>query len=114
MNRQQTPMTSWRKLFGIALAVISICPGAGKAFAETSTFQSGESATTLIELFTSEGCSSCPPADKWLSKFRSNPDLWSRVVPVAFHVDYWNNLGWMDRFSRPEFTERQRGYGAAW
>jgi hypothetical protein len=115
MNRQQAAMViSWRQLFGVALTIISMPLSLRQAFAETSTFQSGESATTLIELFTSEGCSSCPPADKWLSKLKNNPDLWSRVVPVAFHVDYWNNLGWMDRFSRPEFTERQRGYGAAW
>ena len=99
-------------LLGLALALIWL--GARHVSAETLTFQSTESATTLIELFTSEGCSSCPPADKWLSKFKNNPDLWSHVVPVAFHVDYWNNLGWRDRFSRPEFTERQRGYGAAW
>jgi hypothetical protein len=79
-----------------------------------TTFESGEMQTTLIELFTSEGCSSCPPAEAWLSKLKDNPDLWKRVVPVAFHVDYWNRLGWPDRFSRPEFTDRQRRYAAAW
>ena len=79
-----------------------------------TTFESGETQTTLIELFTSEGCSSCPPADAWLSKLKDNPDLWKRVVPVAFHVDYWNRLGWPDRFSRPEFTDRQHRYAAAW
>ena len=79
-----------------------------------TVFESSQSQVTLLELFTSEGCSSCPPAEAWLNKFKSNPELWSRVVPVAFHVDYWNNLGWHDRFSRPEFTERQRRYAAAW
>jgi hypothetical protein len=68
----------------------------------------------LIELFTSEGCSSCPPAEKWMSALKANPDLWKKVVPIAFHVDYWDHLGWRDRFSKLQFTERQRRYAAAW
>lgn len=64
----------------------------------------------LIELYTSEGCSSCPPADRWLSGFKDHPELWVQLVPVAFHVDYWNYIGWKDRFSRPEYSERQRRY----
>jgi hypothetical protein len=100
------------------LSVLAIC-AVGLAELPASpmpatTFESGETQTTLIELFTSEGCSSCPPADAWLSKLKNNPDLWKRVVPVAFHVDYWNRLGWPDRFSRPEFTDRQRRYAAGW
>ena len=88
---------------------------AGYIFATDSvTFQSGETQTSLIELFTSEGCSSCPPAEKWMSALKTNPDLWKKVVPIAFHVDYWNHLGWRDRFSKPQFTERQRRYAAAW
>ncbi|MGH7982116.1 MAG: DUF1223 domain-containing protein [Candidatus Udaeobacter sp.] len=79
-----------------------------------TTFESSETQTSLIELFTSEGCSSCPPAEKWLSAFKSNPDLWKKTVPVAFHVDYWNHLGWRDRFSKPEFTSRQQRYAAGW
>src|SRR5690242_17613339 len=100
------------------LSVLAIC-AVGLAELPASpmpatTFESGETQTTLIELFTSEGCSSCPPADAWLSKLKNNPDLWKRVVPVAFHVDYWNRLGWPDRFSRSEFTDRQRRYATAW
>lgn len=49
--------------------------------------------TTLLELYTSEGCSSCPPADRWLSTLKDDPRLWKEVVPIAFHVDYWNYLG---------------------
>jgi hypothetical protein len=79
-----------------------------------TTFQSGETQTSLIELFTSEGCSSCPPAEKWMSALKTNPDLWKKVVPIAFHVDYWDHLGWRDRFSKPQFTERQRRYAAGW
>src|SRR5213592_2697372 len=79
-----------------------------------TTFESGKTQTSLIELFTSEGCSSCPPAEKWMSALKTNPDLWKKVVPIAFHVDYWDHLGWRDRFSKPQFTERQRRYAAAW
>jgi hypothetical protein len=65
---------------------------------------------SLLELYTSEGCSSCPPADKYLSELKSHPDLWNSFIPVAFHVDYWNYIGWTDRFSSPEYSARQRRY----
>jgi hypothetical protein len=79
-----------------------------------TVFESGDTQSTLVELFTSEGCSSCPPAEKWLSGLKSNHDLWKKIVPVAFHVDYWDRLGWRDRFAKPEFTSRQQRYAAAW
>lgn len=60
--------------------------------------------THLIELYTSEGCSSCPPADAWLRTVHAGVD----VVPLEFHVDYWDSLGWQDRFADPRFTQRQR------
>src|SRR2546423_2933711 len=87
--------------------------GATAAFAETR-FQSGAQQAALIELYTSEGCSSCPPAEDWLSRLKEQPGLWKKFVPVAFHVDYWNYLGWRDRFSLWQFTERQRRYAAKW
>lgn len=65
---------------------------------------------TLLELYTSEGCSSCPPADRWLSRLKTDKRLWQEIVPVAFHVDYWNQLGWTDRFSNPRYSQRQRDY----
>jgi hypothetical protein len=71
-------------------------------------FTSTAAQTQLIELYTSEGCSSCPPADQWLSRFTSEPDLWQRVIPVAFHVDYWDYIGWPDRFASPVYAQRQR------
>jgi len=77
-------------------------------------FESGETQNSLVELFTSEGCSSCPPAEKWLSALKSSSDLWKKTVPAAFHVDYWDHLGWRDRFAKPEFTSRQQHYAAAW
>jgi hypothetical protein len=79
-----------------------------------TVFESGDTQNSLVELFTSEGCSSCPPAEKWLSALKSSQDLWTKIVPVAFHVDYWDRLGWRDRFAKPEFTSRQQRYAAAW
>jgi len=84
------------------------------AAVEPFKFESGQAPATLIELYTSEGCSSCPPAEKWFSKFKTDPGLWKTIVPAAFHVDYWDHLGWSDRFAKAEFTERQRHYGSAW
>src|SRR6266566_907051 len=79
-----------------------------------TTFESGETAATVIELFTSEGCSSCPKADAWMSQLKSSRDVWKNIVPAAFHVDYWDGLGWPDRFAKPEFTQRQRRYAFSW
>jgi hypothetical protein len=84
------------------------------AFAGSVTFESRETPTTLLELFSSEGCSSCPPAETWVSELKNAPGLWKDVVPVVFHVDYWDGLGWPDRFASQEFTTRQRLYAAAW
>jgi len=83
------------------------------ARAET-IFHAGPGKVSLIELYTSEGCSSCPPAEGWLSKLKNEPRLWKVFVPLAFHVDYWDHLGWRDRFAKPEFTSRQQRYAAAW
>lgn len=78
------------------------------------SWTTGESQVHLVELFSSEGCSSCPPADRWLSGLRTQPSLWKEFVPVEFHVDYWNRLGWVDRFSREAFTARQSRYSSEW
>jgi hypothetical protein len=77
-------------------------------------FESGSQRTHLIELFTSEGCSSCPPAEAWLSKLKAEPRLWKDFVPLAFHVDYWDRLGWRDPFAAKEWTARQYQYSADW
>lgn len=77
-------------------------------------FQSSQRQVSLLELYTSEGCSSCPPAEAWLSKLKNSQGLWDEFVPVAFHVDYWDNLGWKDRFSDEQYTERQKSYAQLW
>jgi hypothetical protein len=66
----------------------------------------------VLELFTSQGCSSCPPADRLLAKLAAG-DQARPLAPLSFHVDYWNELGWPDPFSLPAWTERQRGYAAS-
>lgn len=58
---------------------------------------------TVVELYTSEGCSSCPPADRWLNSLKDRSD----VIPLAFHVDYWDSASWKDRFSQAAFTQQQ-------
>ncbi|MEP7298601.1 MAG: DUF1223 domain-containing protein [Burkholderiales bacterium] len=69
----------------------------------TCTARSPATVTPVVELYTSEGCSSCPPADQWLSRLKAD----APVVALAFHVDYWDRLGWKDRFASPAFTQRQ-------
>jgi hypothetical protein len=74
---------------------------------------SGTQQVTLLELYTSQGCSSCPVAERWLNEFIDDDDLWGAVVPVAFHVDYWDYIGWKDTYASPEYGERQRDYARA-
>lgn len=72
--------------------------------ADRCSARSGTSIVPLVELYTSEGCSSCPPADRWLSKTIGGVEAnW-----LAFHVDYWDDIGWPDRFASPQYTQRQR------
>jgi len=83
--------------------------GATMSFAEQPLGSSACSARSaglvapVVELYTSEGCNSCPPADRWLSRLVPQAD----VVALAFHVDYWDRLGWKDRFASPVYTQRQ-------
>ena len=86
---------------GLFLALTAATPALAKDYVSQST------ATDVIELYTSEGCSSCPPADEWLNDLTEHPALFQQVIPLAFHVDYWNWLGWQDPFSQQAFTQRQ-------
>lgn len=78
--------------------------------AENPTYENTEFKTNLIELYSSEGCSSCPPAERWMAKLKNHKKLWVNFVPLEFHVDYWNYLGWLDKFSHKQFTNRQKKY----
>jgi hypothetical protein len=69
---------------------------------------SGARTAALVELYTSEGCSSCPPADRWLSGLAERGYAPSRVVPLSLHVDYWDYIGWKDPYGKREFSLRQR------
>jgi hypothetical protein len=106
-------MTKFSALL-VALLFGALSGSAAPAHDGAVTFASGAPRAALLELYTSEGCSSCPPAEAWLSRLEDDPRLWREVVPVAFHVDYWDNLGWKDPFASPAFTARQRGYAARW
>lgn len=87
------------------LAAVAAAQAAAPASCEA---RSGARVPTVVELYTSEGCSSCPPADRWLSTLKAGPE----VIPLAFHVDYWDQLGWPDRLAQPAFSARQRDWQA--
>lgn len=93
-----------RLLLGLVVAAL-VTPLAGHAEGACRA-ESGAKVVPLVELYTSEGCSSCPAADRWLST-HFPPDARADAVALAFHVDYWDRLGWRDRFAMPAFTERQ-------
>lgn len=97
----------------LAFAAMALLAASGGSVAQPTTcsVQSAATVTPVLELYTSEGCSSCPPADKWLSTFKNKPP--AGAVIQAFHVGYWDYIGWVDRFAAPAYTSRQRQI-AAW
>jgi hypothetical protein len=95
----------------IAIGILGILATQAQA---DQQFSNGPARAALIELFTSEGCSTCPPADKWLRTLRSKPGLWKEFVPVEFHVNFWDTRGWKDRFSTPATTQREYDYANLW
>jgi hypothetical protein len=92
-----TPLVAW------------MAAGGTRAAGVACRADAGSTPVRVVELYTSEGCSSCPPADRWLSALKGR----AGVVALAFHVDYWDGLGWPDRFASREFTARQRALAAA-
>ncbi len=91
----------------IAACALLACASSAFAQANQCSVSSGPSITPVIELYTSEGCSSCPPADKWASSLKGKG-----AVVQAFHVGYWDYIGWVDRFAAPAYTNRQRDVAA--
>jgi hypothetical protein len=95
-------MDTYRSLLlALCLASFGVQGGQCKATSPQST-------TALVELYTSEGCDSCPPADRWLSSLGTKGYAPERVVPIALHVDYWDYIGWKDPYAREAFSARQR------
>lgn len=93
---------------GIACAFLMVVTGSANASLQcgaASGHSSANALVPLVELYTSEGCDSCPPADRWLSS--TFPPGTADASVLAFHVDYWDRLGWKDRFASPDYTARQ-------
>jgi hypothetical protein len=86
----------------VLVCLVNLLLAAGAASA-------AEKAGVVVELYTSQGCSSCPPADAYLGELAQRPD----IVALAFHVDYWDHLGWRDPYARPGNSKRQRSYVTA-
>ena len=98
-------MNSRKFAFGM-LAAVSSAVLPSSVFAACDA-RSGPKTAALVELYTSEGCSSCPPADQQLSRLRQALDPAAEVVPLALHVDYWDYIGWKDAYAQGAFSERQ-------
>ena len=96
----------------LILIALSILLSMKNVIAEPVTISSTEEQAYFLELYTSQGCSSCPPAEKWISEFTEHEKLWKNIIPLNFHVDYWDYLGWKDPFASPVFGQRQRSYAA--
>ena len=107
MTRSRLPfsgvVSAPRRALSFAVAGLAVLGQGAVRAAESCHAASARTVVPVVELYTSEGCNSCPPADRWLSKLKAEPG----VVALAFHVDYWDRLGWKDRFASAAFTERQ-------
>ena len=107
-RRVSGPMRA--SLWMSAVAAVLVLAAVSAADSEASTAVEVKPATVL-EIYTSQGCYSCPPADRLLARLGEEASAHGRMlVPLAFHVDYWNYIGWTDPFSSQNWTERQRGY----
>ena len=91
---------------GLPLALIA---SAFPAYADSILPDTASQGPVVIELYTSQGCVSCPPADEYMAELVKDP----RLLPLALHVDYWDYIGWQDHFAKPEYTERQKSYAKA-
>jgi hypothetical protein len=110
-------MKTWIPLLTLSLAALAAATvssgGAAPAPGSAPRSAPRSDGPVVVELFTSQGCSSCPPADRLLSRLSEDPALAGRVVPLSFHVDYWNYIGWQDPFSSERWSDRQKRYARA-
>jgi len=97
----------------LIVPLLLLVTGTNLTASPLTSFTSRVEQVPVLELYTSQGCSSCPPADAWLARLLERPGLWDAFIPMAFHVDYWNSLGWRDQFSSPRHSRRQRDYHQA-
>jgi hypothetical protein len=95
-----------RHVYTLSIAFLLLAISSAQA--QTISIKSGPFQTPVLELYTSEGCSSCPPADRWLREVIKLPTQELDVLTLAFHVDYWDYIGWKDSFASPQYTNRQR------
>ncbi|HEY0514358.1 MAG TPA: DUF1223 domain-containing protein [Thermoanaerobaculia bacterium] len=94
----------------LALSLAFLAPRGGAGEPGRSPQPAPADRTAVVELFTSQGCSSCPPADRLLSKLAQDARYQGKVIPLSFHVDYWNSIGWQDPFSSARWSDRQKAY----
>jgi len=107
------------KLFLISLPIVALgafafamARGASGEISAKAPGHGAPGSVAVVELFTSQGCSSCPPADRLLSQLAEDPHYRGKVIPLSFHVDYWNYVGWQDPFSSKLWSERQKLYAS--
>ncbi len=96
------------RIFVLCLFSLSGLVVADEPSVKSVEFSSGPIQKTVLELYTSEGCHSCPRADRFISNFATTDDPFKDIIPLAFHVDYWDYIGWEDRFANPKYSMRQR------
>jgi hypothetical protein len=103
-----------RSVLGLAsLASLLALAACGRADGDSTPPMASARGPIVLELFTSQGCSSCPPADRLLNKLARESTTDKPLAPLAFHVDYWDDLGWADPYAKPAWTQRQREYAHA-
>lgn len=114
LNLKTLLLLAWLAPSLIFIPMAAAQHGSSGSFAtlknQSLMLNSGVDKNILLELYTSEGCSSCPPADRWLSSLSQSDKLWSEIIPIAFHVDYWDYIGWKDPFADEQHSQRQRRY----